>query len=492
VQIATVSHHTVAGLEDAASDFATPAPRDTLRESTLPSAEIDASGKVYAVWSDCRFRSGCPSNDIIMSTSTDGTSWSTPVRVPIDAATSSADHFTPGIGVDPSSSGSTARIGLTYYYYPNASCTDTTCQLDAGYVSSADGGATWTTAVQLAGPMTLSWLPNTSQGRMFGDYISTSVLAGGNAVPVIPVAHAPSGSTFDVAMYAPTGGLPVGQASGGNTVTVTNPGNQTGTAGSAVSLQIAGTDSGGAALTYSATGLPAGLSISTSGLISGTPTTAGTSSVTVTATDSTGASGSASFSWTVNPSGGGGCTAPGQKLGNPGFESGNTVWSASSGVIGQYGSQGEPTHGGTWDAWLDGYGSTHTDTLAQKVAVPSGCGAAFSFWLHVDTAETTTTTAYDTLKVQVLNSSGTVLATLATYSNLNAATGYAQHSFDLSGYAGQTVTLKFTGTEDSGAQTSFVVDDTALTASCAPTPVGPRAMPGAPQAYPRRAGADAE
>lgn len=242
VQIATVSHHTVAGLEDAASDFATPAPRDTLRESPLPSAEIDASGKVYAVWSDCRFRSGCPSNDIIMSTSTDGTSWSTPVRVPIDAATSSADHFVPGIGVDPSSSGSTARIGLTYYYYPNASCSDTTCQLDAGYVSSADGGATWTAPVQLAGPMTLSWLPNTSQGRMFGDYISTSVLAGGNAVPVIPVAHAPSGSTFDVAMYAPTGGLPVGQASGGNTVTVTSPGNQTGTAGSAVSLQITGTD----------------------------------------------------------------------------------------------------------------------------------------------------------------------------------------------------------------------------------------------------------
>ena len=52
--------------------------------------------------------------------------------MPIDAVTSTADHFIPGIGVDPSSSGATARIGLTYYYYPQANCTDTTCQLDAG------------------------------------------------------------------------------------------------------------------------------------------------------------------------------------------------------------------------------------------------------------------------------------------------------------------------------------------------------------------------
>ena len=89
----------------------------------------------------------------------------------------------------------------------------------------------------------------------------------------------------------------------GNTVKVTNPGNQTTTVGTAVSLQIQASDSGGATLSYSASGLPAGLSINTSsGLVSGTPTTTGTSSVTVTATDTTGANGSASFSWTVNPS----------------------------------------------------------------------------------------------------------------------------------------------------------------------------------------------
>jgi hypothetical protein len=136
----------------------------------------------------------------------------------------------------------------------------------------------------------------------------------------------------------------------------------------------------------------------------------------------------------------GGCTAQ-QLLGNPGFESGTaSPWSASSGVVSK--NSTEPPHSGTWDAWMDGYGTTHTDTLSQAVTVPAGCTSNFGFWLHVDTAETTTTTAYDTLKVQVLNSSGTVLSTLATYSNLDHNTGYAQHSFSLAAYAGQTVTRR--------------------------------------------------
>ncbi|MFJ2511654.1 hydrolase [Streptomyces griseoviridis] len=158
--------------------------------------------------------------------------------------------------------------------------------------------------------------------------------------------------------------------------------------------------------------------------------------------------------------GGGTCTAA-QLLGNNGFESGNTTWSASSGVITNSSSKSART--GSYYAWLDGYGTATTDTLSQSVTVPSGCTtAALSFFLHIDTAETTTSTAYDTLKVQVLNGSGTVLATLATYSNLNAASGYTQRTFGLASYAGQTVTLKFTGTEGSTLQTSFVVDDTAL------------------------------
>ncbi|MDT7845572.1 hydrolase, partial [Streptomyces justiciae] len=173
--------------------------------------------------------------------------------------------------------------------------------------------------------------------------------------------------------------------------------------------------------------------------------------------------------WLAGGSSGGGggggstCTAA-QLLGNNGFESGSSTWSASSGVITNSGSQS--ARSGSYYAWLDGYGSAHTDTLAQSVTIPSACTTAtLSFYLHVDTAETTTSTAYDTLKVQVLNSSGTVLGTLATYSNLNAASGYTQRSFSLASYTGQTVTLKFTGTEGSTLQTSFVIDDTALNVS---------------------------
>ncbi|MFE2266287.1 hydrolase [Streptomyces griseosporeus] len=153
------------------------------------------------------------------------------------------------------------------------------------------------------------------------------------------------------------------------------------------------------------------------------------------------------------------CTAA-QLLGNSGFESGSAAWSATSGVITS--STAEPARTGSYYAWLGGTGTATTDTLSQTVTLPSGCAATLSFYLHVDTAETTTGTAYDTLKVQVLNGSGTVLGTLATYSNLNAASGYTRRSFSLSGWAGQTVTLKFTGTEGSKLQTSFVIDDTAL------------------------------
>ncbi|MFF8594103.1 hydrolase [Streptomyces sp. NPDC015220] len=162
-------------------------------------------------------------------------------------------------------------------------------------------------------------------------------------------------------------------------------------------------------------------------------------------------------------SGGGGgagsCTAA-QLLRNSGFESGNSIWSAGSGVITD--STGESARSGSYYAWLDGNGTATTDTLSQSVAIPAGCAATLSFYLHVDTAETTTSTAYDTLKAQVLNSSGTVLGTLATYSNLDAAAGYTRRALDLSGYAGQTITVRFTGTEGSKLQTSFVVDDTAL------------------------------
>ena len=194
VVVASIRHHGVAG---------------SLRESPLPSAAVDGAGAVYVTWADCRFRAGCASNDIVLAKSTGPSTWAAPVRVPIDPVSSTADHFVPGVAVDPGTSGASARVGLTYYYYPSASCTVSTCKLDAGFVSSVNGGATWGAPAQVAGPMSLAWLPNTSEGIMFGDYIATAIVRGGNAYPVIPVSRAPAGSTLQQAMYVPAGGLAV-------------------------------------------------------------------------------------------------------------------------------------------------------------------------------------------------------------------------------------------------------------------------------------------
>ena len=258
---------------------------------------------------------------------------------------------------------------------------------------------------------------------------------------------------------------PIVTNGGGNTVTVTNPGAQTSTVGSAVSLQVHASDSGGATLHYSASGLPAGLSINSStGLITGTPTTAQTTSVTVTATDTTNATGSASFSWTVSSSGG--CTAK-QLLGNPGFETGTAApWLSTTGVV-QHSSTAEPSHSGNYDARFGGHGTPTTDVLLQTVSIPTGCtNDSLSFYKHVDTTEGGSA-AVDKLTVQVVNSSDAVLATLSTLSNLNHATGYQQLTFNLSAFAGQTVRIRFRGseTDSAGGTTNFVIDDTALNVS---------------------------
>lgn len=169
------------------------------RTLLLPSAEIDAAGKLYVVWQDCRFRTNCSSNDIVISTSTDGSAWSSPARIPIDPVSSTVDHFIPGIGVDHATSGSTAHLTLVYYYFPISNCGNS-CQLDVGFVTSQDGGNTWTAGRQLAGPMHLNWLPDSDLGKMVADYISVSYV-NGHAYSVFAVANPLSTSLFAEAMY---------------------------------------------------------------------------------------------------------------------------------------------------------------------------------------------------------------------------------------------------------------------------------------------------
>lgn len=183
--VAPVLHHHVAG---------------NLREVPLLSAGIDPSGQVYVIWSDCSPEvaagRGCSANDLVMKTSTDGVHWlpegGAKVITPVG---SGADYFIPSLGVD--SSSPSGHLGLVYYYYPQANCTEATCNLDADFISSSDGGATWSAPLQLVGPMKVSWLPLTIDppiisvnGHMVGDYISVP-FSGGEAFPMFAAATPP-------------------------------------------------------------------------------------------------------------------------------------------------------------------------------------------------------------------------------------------------------------------------------------------------------------
>jgi len=220
------------------------------------------------------------------------------------------------------------------------------------------------------------------------------------------------------------------------------------------------TNSGGGTLTWTASSSAAWLSLSaasgtapssvtvsvdTAGLAAGTYT----ATITITAAGATNSPYTVTVTLTV-----GNCNCGTNLLLNPGFESGAANWTATAGVIGSSGART-----GTGAAWLDGYGTTHTDTLSQTVTSTS-CATAtqLCFWLRITTAETTTTTQYDKLTVQL---NGTTLGTL---SNLNASTyaSYAQKCYAVSVAPGASATVKFTGTEDSSLQTSFFIDDTSL------------------------------
>jgi hypothetical protein len=172
--IATIRHHTVAG---------------SLREGPLPSAEIDGGGTVFVGWTDCRFRKACKANDIVLSHSLNatGTSWSAVSRVPIDGTSSNVDHFIPGLAVNKATSGGTAQLGLTYYFYPPRSSS-----LSVGFIGSTSGGSTWSAPQTVASGMPSTWVATTSQGRMVGDYISTSYGSDNLARGVFATASAPT------------------------------------------------------------------------------------------------------------------------------------------------------------------------------------------------------------------------------------------------------------------------------------------------------------
>jgi len=134
-----------------------------------------------------------------MSSSADGKTWSAVTRIPIDPTKSTVDHFLPGIGPDPATSGSSAHLTIVYYYYPVSACNNS-CKLDVGFTTSTNGGKTWTAGKQLAGPMELAWLPLSDAGYMVADYIGVTY-TNGSPRGIFAVATKPTGALLNEAMY---------------------------------------------------------------------------------------------------------------------------------------------------------------------------------------------------------------------------------------------------------------------------------------------------
>ncbi|MFF3288744.1 M28 family peptidase [Streptomyces sp. NPDC003023] len=226
------------------------------------------------------------------------------------------------------------------------------------------------------------------------------------------------------------------------------------TNGTAQTVQLTAANApAGVSVTFTPTSVTSGNS-STMKVVTTTSTAPGTYTLTVTGT---GTSATHTTTYTLTVTGGDGGCDTAQKIVNGGFESGTSPWTGDTHTIGAHSSQTPRT--GTRFAWLVGYGSSKTETINQSVTVPKGCTkATLDYYLHINTDESGST-AYDVFRVQV---NGT---TLATKSNVNAASGYVKQSVDLTSYAGQQVTLTFTATEDSYLQTSFVIDDVTLQGS---------------------------
>jgi hypothetical protein len=493
---------------DGGSTWSTPVKfnnQSGLNDQFFPWMVVDeTNGKIAVSYYDTVGDSTRKSANLYYQSSTDdGTTWSTPFKV----TTVATNETTTGADSGNQYGDYTGLSGINGTFFP--SWTDR---------RSGASEEIWTAAIQdstTATPdFTISASPSSvsiAQSGNGSSTITTAVSGGFNNSISLSATGQPSGVTVSFSpnpIAAPGSGSSTMSITVGSTVaTGTYPITITGTGGttthtttvnltvttvptpnftisaspSSTSIAQGGNSnvtittavSGGFSnsISLSATGQPTGVTVgfspnpiaapgsgtSTMTITVGSTVAAGTYTITVTGTGGT-TTHTATVTLTVTT---GGVT---QLIGNPGFENGSTnpaPWTATAGVIDN--STGEAAHSGSWKAWLDGYGTTHTDSILQTVTIPSGkTSATLTFWLHIDTAETTTTTAFDTLKVQIRNTSGTVLSTLATYSNLNHATGFSQKSFNLNSFIGQTVQIFLVGSEDSSLQTSFVVDDFAL------------------------------
>ena len=292
-------------------------------------------------------------------------------------------------------------------------------------------------------------------GVGFFDYLAGQTGVAPNGIEIHPILDIVFNPTNDFALTASPATLSTTQGSSVNAAVTTS---LSGSFNSSISLAVSGLPAGATA-GFSPASIAApgsGSATVTIGTASTTPT--GTYNISITGTGG-GKSHSANISLTISAAGG----STQQLLGNPGFENGVNAspWIASTGVMDNTTLQ--PARTGAWKAWMNGVGSTHTDTLSQTVTIPANAtGATLSYWIYVYTAETSTTVAYDKLAVQLRTSSGAVLTTLANYSNLSPRFPYAQASFDLSSFKGQTIQVYLVGTEDQGLQTSFIIDDFSL------------------------------
>ena len=174
------------------------------RDNILLTPATDGSGKAYLVWVDCRFEPGCQSNDLVMTTSTDGVNWSPIRRIPLAPIGSGLDYYVSWLAIDGSTTGATAHLALLYYYY-DANCHND-CTLSVGFSYSIDGGSTWSARKTLAGPFPAAWIA--SGNNKVGDYTAMSFVQG-RAVPVFASATQPGIGYLNEAMYTIPGGISI-------------------------------------------------------------------------------------------------------------------------------------------------------------------------------------------------------------------------------------------------------------------------------------------